>query len=347
MLLWEVVTLHIDLQFVAEISHHLAGIRAQGGYKWLFRCPICGDSQKFSRKTRGSIFRAETGDHLKFHCYNCGENMPFGEFIKTLDPDVYKKYQMALFMEKYGTKKQEKAPDPVYTGKAPVFKPRDPNIKLLDDCPTINSLADNHPAKQYLNKRMIPKEFYDLLRYTEDFRELALRLDPTQTLLKSEPRIVIPFLDENKFLLAVQGRSLSAGGIRYLTAKTNPSNPKIFGLDRVDRKKRIYVTEGPFDSMFIPNCLAAGGADILQMRLPKDGSLIVFDNEPRNSQITARMEQMVKNGYRIFIWPSTIKHKDINDLVLSGYQQSRLQFLIDSNSYTGMEARIKLAQWKR
>ena len=35
---------------------------------------------------------------------------------------------------------------------------------------------------------------------------------------------------------------------------------KIFGLNRIDKSKPIYVVEGPIDSLFLDNCVAVAGS---------------------------------------------------------------------------------------
>ena len=63
-------------------------------------------------------------------------------------------------------------------------------------------------------------------------------------------------------------------------------------------KKRIYITEGPFDSLLIPKtALAMAGADI-SLSGHFDGKDVVYtsyDNEPRNAEITKRMSK----AYRV------------------------------------------------
>ena len=36
----------------------------------------------------------------------------------------------------------------------------------------------------------------------------------------------------------------------------NEDVPKIYGLDKIDKTKPIYITEGPFDSTFVENSVA-------------------------------------------------------------------------------------------
>jgi hypothetical protein len=44
------------------------------------------------------------------------------------------------------------------------------------------------------------------------------------------------------------------------------------------------------------------------------------------------------------IWPDSIKEKDINDMVLQGYD---VNTIIDNNIYSGLNAKIALVAWKR
>ena len=73
--------------------------------------------------------------------------------------------------------------------------------------------------------------------------------------LYEEPRLVIPFFDKSRKMFAVQGRALGQSDLRYITVRIDEQYPKIYGLDRVDISKPIYVVEGPIDSLFIENCI--------------------------------------------------------------------------------------------
>ena len=41
--------------------------------------------------------------------------------------------------------------------------------------------------------------------------------------------------------------------------------PKLYGLDKVNLTEKIYVVEGPIDSMFIDNSIAMAGADATKL----------------------------------------------------------------------------------
>ena len=60
------------------------------------------------------------------------------------------------------------------------------------------------------------------------------------------------------------------------------------------------------------------------------------------------MNKVITNGFPIFIWPSEITNeKDINDLVLSGYNKQAIKKLIDDNTYSGLSAKQQFNIWKK
>ena len=96
--------------------------------------------------------------------------------------------------------------------------------------------------------------------------------------------------------------------------------------------------------MFLPNALSVAGADFIHLPFDKEGITVVLDNEPRSKEIVNKMTQLAENDYSLVIWPDTIKEKDCNDMILTGRQN--IQKIINENTYSGLEARMKLAAWK-
>jgi hypothetical protein len=158
------------------------------------------------------------------------------------------------------------------------------------------------------------------------------------------PRIILPLYTADKKLFGFQGRSLSkAAKLRYITVILDENHPKVFGLDRVNTNETIFVTEGPFDSMFLTNSIAMCGSDVNLGDI--DYELVyVFDNEPRNVQIVRRIETAIETQQRVVMWPSDILQKDINDMILAGHD---VQKVVESNVYQGLEAKLKLNTWKK
>ena len=166
----------------------------------------------------------------------------------------------------------------------------------------------------------------------------------------NDPRIIIPFYDKDKNLIAIQGRALEADSkTRYMTIKLDEHHPKIYGLERFDKSKKSYILEGPFDSMFIPNSLAAAGSNLKDLTRFVDinNTTFVYDNQPRNKEIVRVIGGILDNGYKVCIWPDFVIEKDINDMILNGFNISEILHIIDNNSFNGLEGKFRLQSWKK
>ena len=289
-----------------------------------FRCPYCGDSQKFTNKARGYFYRKKNDFFYK--CHNCGKGTTFSKVLQYIDPEMYKEFVMEKFT---GPKTDE------FKFEAPKFKKRDAKLENLTP---INKLNGNHPARQFVESRQIPEEFYsDLYLCSKFFKWAKIRSK------QDHPRLVIPFRDESGEVFAAQGRAFGKETPKYLTVKFQ-DKPKIFGLDRCDWSQRTFVVEGPLDSLFVDNCLAVAGADFEHHFPMKENVTIILDNEPRSREIIKRMEKLIDKDYELVIWPDNVKEKDINDMVLAG--DANIMHTIKNNTYTGLTAKLKLSSWK-
>ena len=315
---------HIDLKFIMLLSPRLDKFKKLRDNLFNFRCPYCGDSQKFSNKARGYIYRKKNDFFYK--CHNCGKGTTFGKVLQYVDPEMYKEFVMEKFT---GPKTDE------FKFEAPKFKKIDPKLENLTP---INKLNGKHPARQFVESRQIPEEFYsDLYLCSKFFKWAKIRSK------QDHPRLVIPFRDESGEVFAAQGRAFGKETPKYLTVKFQ-DKPKIFGLDRCDWSLRTYVVEGPLDSLFVDNCLAVAGADFEHHFPMKENITIILDNEPRSREIIKRMEKLIDKDYELVIWPDNVKEKDINDMVLAG--DANIMHTIKNNTYTGLTAKLKLSSWK-
>lgn len=334
----------IDGKYVNLISHRLLRFKKKSEYLWNFRCPICGDSKKSQSKARGYVYRKK--NDLFYRCHNCGVGNTLGNFIKEIDPTLYKQYVIERY--KGGvTGKGSNTAEPKFSFAPPQFKTK---INL----PTLSSLEIDHYARVYVENRKLPQQFMDTLYYAHDFKEWVESItDRPYELQKNDQRIVIPFYSREKVLVAFQGRSLGDSKLRYITIKIIEDSPKIFGLDRWKSKDKTYVVEGPFDSMFLPNCLAMAGSDAfvnerhdIYEDFRDSNATYIFDNEPRNREIIKRMSSVIRGGFNICIWPDGVE-KDLNDMILAGRNTNQILEIINRNTYQGLSAQMELTSWKR
>ena len=335
------MSLIIDRKYISVVSTKLEKFKQKKNYLWNFRCPLCGDSKKQKTKTRGYFYKAKSNPNMSFMCHNCGSSMSFGNFLKTFDHNLYRQYQMERYKEESHTNTSK--PDFSLFKTQPVFKSSSLSI------PSIASLSSSHSAVKYIESRKIPKEKWNDIYYADDFLKFCDETFPDhgKNLIKEEPRIVIPFYDTNNNLIGIQGRAiLKNAKVRYITIKVDDDAPKVYGLNRVDINKTIYVVEGPFDSMFLDNAIATMDASLYSIvsLLGDKDYVFVFDNEPRNKEVSKHITKTIKLGYKVCIWPASIKEKDINDMVLAGRD---VKSIIDTHTYKDLRAELQFQQWKK
>ena len=319
---------HVDSKFIGYLSAKLERFKKVKSNLYNFRCPICGDSQKNKSKTRGYLYGMKAD--VNFKCHNCGASMTLSSFIKHIDPVLHKQYVFERFKDGT-TGRATVVEEPKFEFKAPKFKKK---LKLP-------KASEDPSAAGYLTARKLdPDNFY----YAKKFKKFANSLKPTfESEAYDEERIIIPLYYE-KNLIGFQGRSLGPSKVKYITVMLDDDAPKIYGLDNIRRDAPVYVTEGPFDSTFIRNAIAMCGADADVSRWGISDPVYVYDNEPRNREIVSRIGRTIDNGDSVVIWPIGIKEKDINDMFLAGHD---VQDLVQLNTYSGLEAKLKFNLWKK
>jgi transcription elongation factor Elf1 len=318
----------VDVKYINLISTRFQKFKKVKHNLYNFRCPICGDSQKNKNKARGYLYQVK--NNTNFKCHNCGLNISFNNFLKQIDPVVYKQYTFEKFKEGH-TGKSFTVEEPKFKFEAPKFKPK------LD----LPKASTNTDAKKYLENRKLNSNNY---YYTEKFKEWTNSLQQTfDSTDKDEPRIIIPLFYQNT-LVGFQGRALGPSKVKYITVMLDDDAPKIYGLDEVQKTETVYITEGPFDSTFIRNAIALCGADGDLDKWNIRRRVWIYDNEPRNTEIVNRISKRIDEGEQVVIWPSSISEKDINDMILSGRD---VQNVIELNTYSGLEAKLKFTTWKK
>jgi hypothetical protein len=346
----------IDKQFINRVSSTLRNFKWKKDNLANCSCPICGDSTKNKSKARGFFY--QKGNDFFYKCHNCGVGHNLYNFLKETSPTLCKEYSMERYRNGETGKSNYKKPKGKdlfkFKDNKPEFKKKD---KLLNELVCLNDLSNEHPAVMFANMRKIPKEHWKLLYYTDDFTAFATKLDSDNTLYGKDERLVIPFFNSHGDVVACQGRALNMSDehnarntVKYITIKGDKSIDRLwYGLWRVDPKKRVYVVEGPIDSLFLKNATALVGAGALKdvpLRFENSEITYILDNEPRNKHIVAYVERLIELGKEVCIWPDNIEEKDINDMAYR-ISTRKIQKMIDENTYSGLEAKLRLQVWRK
>lgn len=339
------MSLYVDLKYLKLISHRLPFFKQKNERLYNCRCVICGDSSKKQNRARGYFYVIK--NDLLYKCHNCSVGMSFGSFLKSQDKLLYDQYVLERYTEGLPANKPHQKAEDVFKMSAPVFKPKEEKLldKILD---RLDTLPSDNEAVQFCLNRKISKQVFNRLYYIDDIRKIEqLSEKYKDKLTTSEPRLVIPFLDQAGKLIGVTCRGLRNESLRYLTIKINEDIPFVFGLDKIDINKLVYAVEGPLDSLFVDNSIAVGGtafSKLDSLGISKDKLVVVLDNQPRNREVVKLIDRAIESGHKVVIWPHNVLEKDINDMILSG---KNINKILKDNTYVGLEAKLKFIAWKR
>jgi len=352
----------LEVKYVNLMSSRFRNFKRKSNNLWNFSCPICGDSETNRSKARGYIYNKQ-GKYI-FHCHNCDATHSFNRFLKLIDPILHVEFVKESLKELGQERKPSEAEQFAVKMKPPVFLKDNAPLKALKK---ISQLGANHPAKEYVMKRKIPTPYHAKLFYCAKFKSWVNSFIPdkfSDTTI-DEPRLIIPFINKEGVMFGLQGRSFKPDDkLRYITIMVDESQPRLYGLDAVDTSEKIFVFEGPIDSMFIQNSLASAGGDAIRelsmLGLDKIHFTIVYDNEPRNPHTVKKIARAIREGYDVCIWSPSVEEKDINDMVLKRVGNAELvpteritrigveiRKVIEQCTARDLEATLILNSWKK
>ncbi len=353
------MSLYLDTKYLMLLSINLRNFKKVSENVYHASCEICGDSKKDATKARGYFYLVN--NHLNYKCHNCGVCMSFSHYLKSTNPNLYNQYvfeklRAERLEQEIEQAKKEKMTMDTLRSKKTIATSELVVDGVLDNAVRLDRLPDDHPCKQYIIGRKLPEYTHTLLYYVEDFKKYVNQLIPGKfktghhTIIENESRLLIPYFDRHGRVFAFQGRSLDPEcPIRYFTIKLDEDKSPIYGLERVDYSKPVYISEGPIDSLCLPNCIAVSGAcysDPLVEQL-KTNATIIPDNERRNKEVTKQVEKMINSGYKVCLWPDGLEFKDINEAIQKGYTSQQLLGIINENTYSGLTGKVKFKTWTR
>lgn len=341
--------LHIDTKYASLLSTRLRNFAKKNDYLWNYSCPVCGDSKSNPRKARGYIYKFK--NDLLVKCHKCGYSTNIGNLIKFVDSNLYDQYVIERYKSGANKHNDHKDIEQYIAETTPVDLTQITlEDSVLDALDRIDELPESHPAVQYVAKRKIPKDKWNLLYFCPKFKKYTNSVSFKFTKEEDDhPRLIIPYFNSFGKVIAFQGRAFGKEEPKYYTIKIDESEEKIYGLERIDFGRRIYIVEGPLDSLFLPNAIAVSGSsfDTPTVRSLLTNATIVMDNEPRSKEITNQLAKYIEKGYNVCMYPETVIEKDINEMILSGKTPDQILNLINTNTFTGIEAKLRFTTWRK
>lgn len=338
----------IEAKYIQQVSFRLRNFKHHRN-TFNFSCPFCGDSKTDRRKARGYLYLRN--GRYKYFCHNCNiSGINTEKLLLHIDPSTHGEYLKERLQAYYADRPKPEVQVFAEKMKTPRFRKESPLVHLKK----ISQLSPDHPAKLYVEDRLIPSSVHHKLFLCPKFKKWSNECAPDtfESLQYDEPRLIIPLIDVDQRLFGFQGRSFDPNSkLKYITVMIDKSMPKLYGLDSLDRRQDILCVEGPIDSMFLPNCLASAGSDITSNLdfVSEDHKqfTIVYDNEPRSRQTIEKIEKAINRGFNVCIWPSSIHQKDVNAMVLAGIKPAEIVEIIKQNTYHGLRAHAMLSSWKK
>jgi len=343
--------IYIDRKYLLFISPRLDRFKEKKTDLFNFRCPFCGDSKKSKIKARAYIYRG--GNDYFFRCHNCHVSTTFNSFLKHMDAQQYKAYCMENYVERDNKFVKHDTPNikEMLTGPKPANRFK----KIIDlDIPSINDLPKEHYARVYIENRRIPAFFWSEIFYTDYFKDFLDKNFPDHGKkdLPNDPRLILLYTTPDQTITTVAGRSLEPDNrIRYISVKVT-DDKKVFGIHHLVPNQKVYITEGQFDSMFLPNAVASGDANLRGMAeylktLGHHNLVLVFDNQPRNKDVVREVGYAIEENRAVVLLPYDPNSKDINEMIRMGMSKKEVRDLIDSHTYQGLMSNMKFIEWRK
>lgn len=302
-----------------------------------FSCPFCGDSKKNKLKARAYIYPFSPGEY-NFHCKNCGKGSSVKNFLKEISPESYHSLLIHSFIspQQHELVTQRDKVESVILPKEliPYY-----NIEL---------------SKRFIAARKIPEQRLIDVYYIEDLNELInnytyLGYSP----LKYEsPRLVFVIRNEDREIIGYVTRAIyKKDPMRYYNISIT-KEPLLYGINRLDNTKPIWIVEGIIDSLFLENSIASCSSsfqpavDFCNRKNYKQYTL-VYDNEPYNQQICNNIKHSIESGHEVVIYNQfPFKGKDINEMILkNGIGGKEVQAELSRHAFQGIRAQLEYFYW--
>lgn len=343
---------HIDVKHMLLNSSRLRNFKQKSDHLWNASCPVCGDSASNARRARLYFYRHNNALFVK--CHNCQYSTSFSRFLQNQDSVAHKDYTYEKYLARRdtGIVLQDTT---VPLEPSPLERFRKPQELSI---PSVASLPEGHPARAYIVSRLIPEKHWGELYYAQNYKSfLDLDFpDHGKEDVPEDERIVFPVTNWEGAITYITGRALRANAIRYVTVKILEGERKVYGLNHFSIEDPLnefyYITEGPIDSLFLPNCLASCDANLLGVAdyMYREGyknPILIFDNQPRNRDIVRQVGMAIDGGFRVVMLPPQEEGKDINDMVKAGMGLGHIENLIRLHAYIGLKAELQFTKWRK
>lgn len=267
-----------------------------------FACPFCHDSMTSMSKKRAHFIL--TGEYAgTFKCFNCGKYMKIPSFFRYFHSDISLKTLASVnkiaqdsSSNKTGNAKRlSVTAEVINKDEARIYAINREKLKALL---LLQEITPTHTpdAWNYLTNRC--QTNMSLFLYSAQYQQIfILNLVDNDNILGIQLRDI-------SGKSAVKYKTLTCSKIHKLILRDTVQVPEnidtlstAFGVFNLNLYNPVIVTEGPFDSFLLPNCMATAGANKdLGIQIP---FWFLYDSDDTGNK---HAMQMLKSGYQVFMW---------------------------------------------
>ena len=294
--------------------------KSQG--QWMFRCPICGDSQKNKRKSRG-VYYTKTNS---YHCFNCGVSCGAYKLLAALQgvPEESVKKDFVSEARKIDTSKRQPIPQV---------------SEKKQEVDVLRHNADWTPSplvQDFIRSRKLDEAPFKPANW-------ELYLD------SKKRRIVLPWVRDGE-MKYFQLRAIDKDQTpKYLFPRDVEKS--IFNIDAIDDSLgMIFMLEGAIDSAFTKNSIAIGGVSLTEHQNSLlenyfSSRILLLDNQNVDETARKKLEKIVRDHpeQKIFVWPKDITEKDVNEFYsVTGDRRFEDMDFLRSRVFSGLRALMEM-----
>lgn len=320
------------------------GAKRRSDGVWFGGCPICREGNSWGVKHR--LYWLPQKDII--HCHNCNRTWSPMKWMIEVSNKTYEEIRNEFNSYEFVNFKVNET----YVIKSDLSKDKVEETQY--DYPYMTIMLDNEQQLSYYKNNLMVKsaiEYINKRRLNTAYNTVSYGY--TMKDFTHKNRLVIPFRDFNGNVIFYQTRLIDSNGDdsqpKYLSKKD--SIKSVFGIDKVQPNlKKIYITEGPIDSCFVPNGVSMAGIitnDFQEEQLSRffmcDRIWILDNDFTTNIEVLKKYLDLIKRGERVFIWPNEFsRYKDINEICVRNSLDVLPSKLFDKYSFSGDTAISKI-----
>lgn len=221
------------------------------------------------------------------------------------------------------------------------------NVKLLGKIPDgvfelpleFMPASESSDATNYLQSRGLDEKLY---YFSKNWVKIKGKDIPVKNC------IITPLwvIEDERIVYGFQARSIETKFFYTYIPEEN-TGFKVWNWYGIDKSKPTFIFESAFDAessgLPLNRVCAALGADLNNERISElSEAIFCLDNQIHDQTSRVKTTNLLKRGFRCFIWDKSIPYKDTNDCIRGSFSKKTMAKYILSHIESGMTGIMKV-----